>query len=434
MKPLTALITALALTAPLAGAQTQGGKLPPLPKDAKVTITFYNYNLASAGIGAEGTKQLIAEFEALYPNIKVEGVASPSNEIIARLQADVVARRTPDVAQIVFADMEFAIKNLGVKALEDLISERELAAHFVGMHPRGRALGLLEGKTWGIPYVFSTPVLFYNADLFRQAGLDPNRPPRTWAEVKTYALQIRNRTQKAGFFPAVYSPFDWMWQSFALSFGGRVMTQDRKQLTFAGEGGLSAVRMLRDLVDSGAHPNITAADAQAAMAAGNLGMYLQTSALQNFLLNSARGKYDLRSAQMPGTSPGRLSVPVNSGSGVFLMSNDPLKQRAGWELIKFLTSNRGYTIITSKIGYVPLRDEAVKGEQFLAPWLRENPIVSPNIEQLNRLSPWVPIPGQNYRQITKLMMDAVEQAVLGKDDPVKVLRDAQERAQALMPR
>ena len=49
----------LAVVASVVSAQ--GGTLPPLPKDAKVNITFYNYNLASAGIGAEGTKQLIAE-------------------------------------------------------------------------------------------------------------------------------------------------------------------------------------------------------------------------------------------------------------------------------------------------------------------------------------------------------------------------------------
>lgn len=263
MKPITLLSAALVLIFPLAVAQ---GKLPPLPKDTKVTITFYNYNLASAGIGAEATKQLIAEFEAANPNIKVEGVPAASQDILARLQADVVAKRTPDVAQIVFADMEFAVKNLGVKALEDLVPDRELAAHFVGMNPRGRDLGRLDGKTWGVPYVFSTPVLFYNADVFKAAGLDPNKPPRTWAEVKQYALQIKNKANKGGFYPAVFGAFDWMYQSFALTFGGRVMSTDRKALTFADAPGINAVKMLRDLTDSGAMPNLTTADAQAAMA------------------------------------------------------------------------------------------------------------------------------------------------------------------------
>ena len=431
MKQILHLLLAATLLTPLALGQ---GKLPPLPKDAKVSITFYNYNLASAGLGAEGTKQLIAEFEAANPNIKVEGVPAASTDILARLQADVVARRTPDVAQIVFSDMEFAIRNLGVKALEDLVPERELAVHFVGMHPRGRDLTRLEGKTWGVPYVFSTPVLFYNADLFRAAGLDPARPPRTWEEVKRYAIQIKNRTGKAGFFPGVYGAFDWMFQSFALTYGGRVMSTDRKKLTFGEGGALEAVKMLRDLVDSGAQPNISPNDALAAMAAGNLGMHLQTSAVQAYLLGAAKGKYELRSAQMPGLSNTKLSVPVNSGSGVFILSNDPLKQRAAWELIKFLTSKRGYTIITSKIGYLPLRLDAVKEEAYLAPWVRENPYILPNLEQLNRLSPWTPLPGTSYRQITKIMMDALEAATLGKDNPEKVMREAQERAQTLMPR
>jgi multiple sugar transport system substrate-binding protein len=51
---------------------------------------------------------------------------------------------------------------------------------------------------YGVPYVFSTPTLFYNADLFRQAGLDPDKPPTTWAEVKQYGLQIKQRTAKLG--------------------------------------------------------------------------------------------------------------------------------------------------------------------------------------------------------------------------------------------
>jgi multiple sugar transport system substrate-binding protein len=432
MKTIKVLFATLA-TATVAAVLAQANFLPPLPKDTKVSITFYNYNLASAGIGAEGTKQLISEFEAANPNIKVEGVPAPSNEILARLQADVVAGRTPDVAQIVFADYEFAINNLGVKALEDLISPRELQTHYVGMHPRGLELARLNGKTYGIPYVFSTPVLFYNADIFKAAGLDPNKPPRSWAEVKKYALQIKARANKAGIYVACHGAFDWMYQSILLSNGGRVMSPDRKRLTFAEAPALEAARMLRDLVDSGAHPNVAAADAQSAMAAGNLGMYLQTSALQNFLLNSSKGKFDLRAAKMPGFGT-KITQPVNSGSGVFILSKDPLKQRAAWELMKFLTSKRGYTIITSKIGYVPLRPDIIKDPQFLKPFIDANPLVLPNVEQLDRLSPWIPIPGQSYRQITKLMMDALDQSVFGKGDVDATMKTAQERATALLPR
>ena len=65
------------------------------------------------------------------------------------------------------------------------------------LHPRGLKLTELDGRTYGIPYVFSTPTLFYNADLLRQAGLDPDKPPTTWTEVKQYGLQIKQRTGQA---------------------------------------------------------------------------------------------------------------------------------------------------------------------------------------------------------------------------------------------
>src|SRR5690606_31215787 len=56
-----------------------------------VTITFYNYNLATASNGADATRELIARFEEENPLVTVETVAVPSNEIITRLQADMAA-------------------------------------------------------------------------------------------------------------------------------------------------------------------------------------------------------------------------------------------------------------------------------------------------------------------------------------------------------
>ncbi len=150
----------------------------PATVDQPVTITFYNYNLASAGIGGEATKKLIAEFMAANPNITVEGVPYSSADA-SRIQADLAAGLPVDLVQTVFSDLAFSVENFGAKALEDLIPADELKAHFEGMSPNGLKLGVLNGKTYGLAYTFSTPVLFYNADLFRAAGLDPATPPKT---------------------------------------------------------------------------------------------------------------------------------------------------------------------------------------------------------------------------------------------------------------
>ena len=93
-----------------------------------------------------------------------------------------------------------------------------------------------------------------------------------------------------------------------------------------------------------------------------------------------------------------------------------------------MTSKRGYTVITSKIGYLPLRPEIVDDPQYLAAWAKEHPMVRPNLKQLAVLEPWDPMPGANYRQIGKMMMDAVEQAVRGQGDVRQTLKAAQELA------
>jgi sn-glycerol 3-phosphate transport system substrate-binding protein len=400
---------------------------------APTTITFYSYNLASAGIGAAATRELLDAFMAENPAIKVEGVAVPSDQMTSRVQADIVAGRVPDVAQLVFSDLDFIVRNLGVKALRDIVPPEEWEKHTAGMVPAGLKLGEIDGKTYGLAFTFSTPVLFYNATVFRAAGLDPERPPRNWDEVKQAALAIKATTGKLGIYPSVYSGFDWLLQSLVLSNGGRVLSADRKRLMFGEAEAVAAIATMRDLVASGAQPNLNDADATDAMAGGNLGMLLTTSVYQRLLLNASKDKWELRAASMPGFGD-RPTAPVNSGSALFILAGDGAKQRAAWQLMKFLTSKQGYTIITSKIGYLPLRLDIVDDPRYLGGWVEENPLVRPNLEQLTRLNQWQSFPGANYKQINKIEVTAVNEAVYGKGEVATVMREAQARAQALMPR
>ena len=402
------------------------------PNTNPVTISYYNYNLASAGAGADATRELIAEFMAQYPHIKVEGVPVPSGQVLARVQADLVAGRVPDVAQLVFSDLDFAVRNLGVKPLQDIVPADEWAAHTAGMVPAGLKLGAIGDKAYGLAYVFSTPVLFYNATLFKAAGLDPDAPPKTWSEVKAAALKIK-ASGKDGMYPSIYSEFDWLLQSIFLSNGGRVMSEDRTRIMFGEKESVEALEIMRDMLKAGAHANIRDAESGDAFMSGNLGMILITSVYQRAFLAAAQDKFEVRAAMMPtfGVKPAK---PTNSGSALFIMSKDPAKQRAAWELMKFMTSRRGYTVITSKIGYLPLRLDIVDDPAYLGEWTKANPLVRPNLAQLERLNQWVAYPGANYKQISRILVSAANEAVFGEGDVGKVMREAQERAQALMPK
>ena len=419
--------TCLAVTASFGTASAQMADAVTEP----VTITFYNYNLASAGIGREATLELIAMFEKANPMIKVEPIGAPSNEVLSRVQADMVAGQDVDVAQLVFRDLIYAAEQLGAQPLEDIAGD-ELAAHAEGFVPAGLSLGEVDGKTYGLAYVFSTPVMFINRTLFEQAGLDPDQPPRTWDDVKAAGAAIAEKTGKHGFFPGAYGPTDgtFVYQSIVMSNGGKV--RDGNKLTFADKDQADAVAMLRDLVDAGAHARIDVGAHLDTFQSGNLGMFLYTSAVLNRLESAAAGNFELGLAPMPsfGEKP---TAPTNSGSAVFMFSQDPEKQRAAWELMKFLTSDEAYTVITSKIGYLPLRLGTIDDPRYLKDWIAANPKYRANLEQLDRLTPNVAFGGPNYRQVENMMKDAMTEAVFGEGDPHEVLRAAQERAQQLMP-
>ena len=164
-------------------------------------ITFENYNLASAGIGRDATLKMLQEFGEQHPNIKVETKGTSSDNMFPSIQAEVAAGNPPDIAQLVLREWDLNVETLPVKALTDLIPPDELQQHINStypIHPKAVQLTVRNGKMQGLPYVFSTPTLFYNADLFAAAGLDPEHPPKTWDEVEAAGKQIKERTGNPG--------------------------------------------------------------------------------------------------------------------------------------------------------------------------------------------------------------------------------------------
>lgn len=427
---LLVLVVMSALLLMLGGVVAQDFPAP-LADDQQVTIRFYSYNLASAAFG-ESTQALLAEFQQAHPNITVEGVAVPGNEILARTQADIVAGTPPDVAQLIFDGLDFIVNNFSAAPLEQIVPPEELAAHFEGFSPNGLRLAQLNDQTYGMAFTFSTPVLFYNADLFRAAGLDPEQPPTTWEQVKDYSIKIAESTDADGVHIAGLGGFDWIVQSLIASNGGRVLSEDRSTIQFGETAAIGAISMWQDLVLSGAHSRLTDGESTESFMTGKLGMFLNSSALQATLINASAGNFELRAGAMPAFGE-QITQPTNSGSALFIFSQDPAKQRAAWEFVKFMTSERGYTLITSKTGYLPLRPAIVDDPQYLKGWVEENPLVQPNLEQLSRLTPWVSYPGPNWRQIETILLESVQLAITGEGDVAAIMADAQQRAQALMP-
>lgn len=450
MRHLRLATAALAAVALLAGCGVGGSagtapgtvaRAPELAPDQQVTITFESYNLGQAGPWTDTFTGLLETFHAQHPNITVvpqkpQGTSpNPAADTISSIQTQAATGNAPDLVQVGFSDMGFLVDQLGAKPLDDLVGADAVARNFGGAHPFApttTGLGRMRDKTYGVPFVLSTPVLYYNASLFRAAGLDPAKPPATWAEVADAATRIRATTGKEGAYTDCVTTVakDWCLQSLVRSNGGRVLSEDRTTLQYAEPKAVEAVTTFADMVRSGASPKFTQQQAVEAFARGNLGMILESSSLQGTFGKGATGAgWELRGAATPsfGSTP---AVPTNSGAALYVLSDDGAKQRAAWELITFLTSDEAFTRIAQNIGYLPLRTGLV--QSTLKDWAAKNPTAGINVEQLGRMEPWVSFPGGDYLQIRDGMMGAVEQVVLQGADPQSTLLAAQQRGQALL--
>ncbi len=439
----TAALALAACSGPAQSSTAAAARIPELKADQKVEITFESYNLASAGVWTDTIKGLVSEFEKAHPNIKVnaqapQGGGAVGSNTVSSVQTQLLAGKAPDVAQLTFDSLDFAATQLGANAISDLVGQDAVDAHLGGkhpFHPNAKHLADWNGKTYGIPYVFSTPVLFYNADKLAAAGIKGTPDLSTWDKVEAVAKAVTAKTGKPSLdITCTSKGGNWCMQGLFKSNGAQVLSDDRKTIGFGSDAAVDTVTKLAALSKSGVLRNSDASSQMEGLAKGDTAFILTTSALQGMYMQAAaKGGWELKNTAMPrfGDKP---AVPTNSGSALFILSQDPAKQRASWELIKYMTSDRAYEMISSKIGYLPLRPSLTEDGGVLHEWAQKNPLLAPNLAQLDHLQPWVSYPGNSYVQVDDILATAVEDVVYFGKDAKSTMTEAAKRAQDLLPR
>ena len=450
MRKFASLAAVVAAGALLAGCASSGGgggsgsaaassgSFAALPASQDVSITLASYMPL---LGAPGTKELtslVDGFEKAHPNIKVSIEPETSSASIAgQIQQDEVSGKTPDVVQDSFNDLKFMAGSLGAADLTKVVSQSRLADLFGGSTPYATAvtkLADIDGDVYGIPWTLSTPVLFYNSDLFAKAGI--STAPTTWSQVQADAQRIKSATGADGLvngcLGSAASGSDWCLQALLDSDGGSVMNSTQTALTFNSVGNVKALTTMQGLAKAGLMVNLSSTQAIQEFASGKLAMILNTSALAGSLLAAAGGHFTIKATELPryGT---RASVPTNSGSALFLLSKDTDKQEAAFELMLWLTSPSSETSITTNVGYPPLRPSIATMSQYLKSYSTANQFLAPNLAQLTKVTPWLAYPGPNYTAITTQLANAASSVVFQDTDATTTLASAQKQATSLLP-
>lgn len=209
------LIPALGLAVALGVGASERLTADP-PPDRKVHVVYWE---KWSGFEFDAMKRVVDAFNASQSRIQVD-VLSVSGIQDKTLMA-IAGGVPPDIAGLSgamipqFADAN-ALAPLGEMARENGIREDQYVPSF--WDP-----GVIRGTLYSLPSVPATIALHYNRELFREAGLNPDKPPRTTQELDTMADRLTKRKDGrilvSGFLPTEPGWWNWMWCPF---FGGRL--------------------------------------------------------------------------------------------------------------------------------------------------------------------------------------------------------------------
>ena len=193
----------------------------------------------------------------------------PDNQMVTKLATSVQAGDVPDLISF---DLIFMPDFMRAGFLVDLTDELADDPNQQKVAPAYRDLASYEDRLYGTGFTPDVSILLYNKDLFRQAGLDPEDPPSTLAEIEEYATAIRDSDPEVyGYYFSgscggcnIFTQAPMMWAS-----GARLLPASGDDIAMDGTGVRELLQMLQNLWNAGVIPESAAADTGANRTAGH---------------------------------------------------------------------------------------------------------------------------------------------------------------------
>ena len=259
-----------------------------------VTISVGALRPGATQEAADALNLQISEFEAKYPWITVE--SSEYNWTAPTFTAALAAGTLPDVFTIPFTDGKGLIAQHQIVNINDRVQALPYISKFnKNVLVNGQDA---DGKVWALPTQAYGMSLTYNRTLFKNAGLDPDKPPTTWDEVRAAAKTIAAKTGQAGYAEmATENTGGWQLTTATYALGGRMETvgaDGKVTATLNNDKTKAALAYLKSLRwednSMGATFDYAWGSINQAFAAGQIGMFtggsdLYTAMVQNNHLN-----------------------------------------------------------------------------------------------------------------------------------------------------
>lgn len=294
-------------------------------------------------------------------------------------------------------------------------------------------LAQVNGKQVGLAFATSNPIMYYNADLVRKAGGDPDQPPKTWDEVIALSSKIKALGDGNEGIDFRWQGDDWMFSALLFGAGGKMLNDDETGVAFNGPEGQKAFELVDRMVKEGGLPVFTKQAGEQAFVAGKVGFAFQTTGALRNTIKNVGDKFDLRTGHIPLIDPVNGKLPTG-GNAAVMLTRDADKQEAAWKFIKFAAGPFGASVVVPGTGYVPNNELAAKSPDYLGNFYKENPLFRAGLEQMPLMQPWYAFPGSNGVKVTQTIVENLSRVVEQSAEPKEALDDAAAEVEGLLPR
>lgn len=419
-----------------AGAMALGLALAPgLAHAQQVTLNVL-YNLPGF---TKFHQPLADEFMKRNPDIKISFLAPAVayNEGHQQVLRSAVTGNTPDVFFSGYHLLHELVTTL--KARNQIADLGPMIAADGGQAfldknytPQMAALGVVDGKQYGLPVNASSPIMFINANLVKKAGGDPDKMPTTFPELIELAKKIRATDPKvAGMAYDIGGwPDDWLWQALVYEQGGELTDPKTGKVAFDNEIGLNALKLVRRFVTEAGQPVLDWDQSRQQFGAGLTGFIFSTPAHVQTIEGLVGERFKLTTATFPLDNKEKGGVPTG-GNAAVILTQDKARQEAAWKYLKWVTGPEAQNMIVRITGYLPTNKLAT-GPDFLAPYYAEHPNVKTASLQADKSRPWAGYPGGDSVRIWRTQRDIIASVMRGEVTPEQGLKQVVEQTNALI--
>lgn len=245
----------------------------------------------------------------------------------------------------------------------------------------------------------STPLIYYNADMFEQAGVDPPEGSLSFSQFKALCDQLMEA--EVAPFCFTYGQVGWYFEQMIANSGGLYFNNNNgrtgrpTQVEFNSGQGVEVFTFLTSLIQDGYAPNLgsTWTETDSTFTTGQAAIMVDSTSDVSIIENS---NFTVGTAYIPHSDSSERNGVIIGGAALWLIdSGDEATNQAAWQFMKFMAELEQQKTWHMGSGYFPVRTDAADDPELQQFW-QENPNFRTAIEQLATTNTTLPDGSPNY--------------------------------------